>query len=246
MNYPNNHKHKFVKKDADKAFPVMMCEECEFELDVEYYEGYVLPLESELKEWQVKCAFLEGQVEEANNTIARQLSFIAGQKLELEEAKISAEARGAMVDTASRIMEQQRKDLKELERQNTTLHDMLDKLEAKHLFLERSILDLSHPNIKSLMKELESYEAISGKMADGWCLVSPEDFEKLKTLKDQNARLRGTLSQIANDTLMDGGTRKLCRDALQQLSNQGDVSDLEERGGEGFETVPKKPTNLKS
>ena len=71
MNYLNNHKHKFVKKDADKEFPVMQCEECEFELDVEYYEGYVLPLEVELKEWQVKCAFLEEQLSEAREEITR-------------------------------------------------------------------------------------------------------------------------------------------------------------------------------
>jgi hypothetical protein len=49
MNYPNNHKHKFIVKDGDKAFPIMMCEECEFELDKEYYDGYVVPLEAKLK-----------------------------------------------------------------------------------------------------------------------------------------------------------------------------------------------------
>jgi hypothetical protein len=56
------HKHKFVVKDGDKAFPIMMCEECEFELDKEYYDGYVAPLERELKEWKVKCAFLESKL----------------------------------------------------------------------------------------------------------------------------------------------------------------------------------------
>ena len=44
MKYPNNHRHKFFQKDHEK----MMCSECEFELDGEYYIGYVLPLEAQL------------------------------------------------------------------------------------------------------------------------------------------------------------------------------------------------------
>jgi len=54
MNYPNNHKHKFFQKDHEK----MMCSECEFELDGEYYVGYVLPLEE-------KIASMEKRIEEA-------------------------------------------------------------------------------------------------------------------------------------------------------------------------------------
>ena len=35
-------------------------------------------------------------------------------------------------------------------------------------------------------KLLEKDSELQAKMADGWCLVSPEDFEKLKTLQAQS------------------------------------------------------------
>jgi hypothetical protein len=112
-----------------------------------------------------------------------------------------------------------------------------EQAEKKLADLERSILDMSHPNIKSVMKELESYEAISGKMADGWCLVSAEDFEKLKTLEAQNARLLLALKEcreyfdqrsdcdhngitfVANE---ENRLLGVVDSAIQQLSNQGD------------------------
>lgn len=56
MNYPNNHKHKFFQKDHEK----MMCSECEFELDGEYYVGYVLPLEE-------KIASMEKELKDAKS-----------------------------------------------------------------------------------------------------------------------------------------------------------------------------------
>ena len=59
MTEANSHKHKFIVKDGDKAFPIMMCEECEFELDKEYYDGYVVPLEQENKELRTRVAELE-------------------------------------------------------------------------------------------------------------------------------------------------------------------------------------------
>lgn len=55
MSYPNNHKHKFFQKDHEK----MMCSECEFELDGEYYVQYVVPLEQENKELRTRVAELE-------------------------------------------------------------------------------------------------------------------------------------------------------------------------------------------
>jgi flagellar biosynthesis chaperone FliJ len=69
---------------------------------------------------------LTAQLEEANTIIARQLSFIAGQKLELEEMKDEKKLtdviiRGTTFET-----------VKNLQSQNTTLHGMIDEAEAQN------------------------------------------------------------------------------------------------------------------
>jgi hypothetical protein len=50
------------------------------------------------------------------------------------------------------------------------------------------------------------------KLSDGVEILTVLD--GIKSLKSRLDKMRGVLSLIANDTLMDGSTRKLCRDAL--------------------------------
>ena len=134
MNYPNNHKHKFFQKDHEK----MMCSECEFELDGEYYVGYVLPLEAQVAE-------LEAKLRQDVSTREQHWSIQA------ELYRLKAEQAEKEIDALVKERDLYNKNYLELQKQNTTLHEMLN-----------------------------DSARLTDKMADGWCLVSPEDFERLR------------------------------------------------------------------
>ena len=103
-----------------------------------------------------------------NEQVARVIAF-AGYKLkenpcpedvemwkEIQEVALRAEQAEKCDHFTCEDVKKLQEQLAELQKQNTILHEMLN--ESARL---------------------------TDKMADGWCLVSPEDFEKLKQLSNQ-------------------------------------------------------------
>jgi hypothetical protein len=68
----------------------------------------------------------------------------------------------------------------ELETQNARLKEQLKNRLPMCPICGKEVALICPDDLKKLQDEGLRLEMLEGKMADGWCLVSPEDFERLK------------------------------------------------------------------
>ena len=168
MNYPNNHKHKFFQKDHEK----MMCSECEFELDGEYYVGYVLPLEAQVAELEAKLR-QDVSTREQHWSIQAELYRL---KAEQAEKRVKFFERATCVTPKGWLYFMGLEEVvKDLTAQLEDMKNMWRNAEDANIKLSEKIVEYR--------KLLEKDSDLQAKMADGWCLVSPEDFERLQEAK---------------------------------------------------------------
>ena len=178
----NNHKHKFIVKDGDKAFPIMICEECEFELDKEYYDGYVVPLEQENKELRTRVAELTNHEEQTHKELGEILGTDDSLKncaLRLQNRLSTLEKDIKTVDGIDRsIVEDLQEENKELQNRLSTVEAENKKLKEVIAFCDEELSRLKTGKESQLMERLSTLLKASEGLASA-LQVCRREFEDL-------------------------------------------------------------------
>jgi hypothetical protein len=217
----NNHKHKFVKKYGyeDKV----ICPDCEFELDREYYEGYVLPLEAQIKELREDkemlmygLELLSPEERESKGFWGRATARACKKNHELILKAEQAEKEKLMVEgyaeqNIAKLAAQIEEAKKEIADAKSVNDQLMLAVSQPELVLAEEITRLKNQITNYSEVAIERDKQVAGKI---------KAQKQVDELQSQNARLQ----KIVDSLVLESGCFYCDKNMqmIQQLSNQGD------------------------